>query len=116
MNEDSTEVVRVLLHSVVKCLDLLLVEKAQDTLFQLTTAFAGDDLYEANPLFNGFIDDGTQCPLDIVAAVVDVVKVEFQLHGAPCESVISRATSEALLRVSARLDREPLPLAPRGES
>ena len=104
MDEDSTEVVRVLLDAVVESLDLLLVKEAQDVLFQLSASLAGNDLNEAYSLLDGLIDDLVQRAIDVPATVVDVMKIEFQLHEGCCGSVVSRATNEALVRVPACFD------------
>src|SRR3954453_19331967 len=82
VDEDPTEVVRVLLHPVVERLHLLLLEEAQDSFLQLAGPLAGNDLDERRPLGHGLVDDRPQRPLDLPAVVVDVVKVELQLHPA----------------------------------
>jgi hypothetical protein len=48
---------RVLLHSIVEHLDLLLIEEAEDALFQLAAALARNDLNETGLLFDGLVDD-----------------------------------------------------------
>ena len=60
VDEDASEVVRVLLDPVVQRLDLLLVEEAQHPLLQLATALSGDDLDQPDLLLHRFVDDGTQ--------------------------------------------------------
>lgn len=77
MDEHSTEVVRVLLHTVVECLDLLLVKEAQDAFLQLSASLAGNDLNEANSFLYGLIDNSAQRAIDVSATVVDVVKIQF---------------------------------------
>jgi hypothetical protein len=65
---------------VIERLDLFLVEEAQHALLQMPGALAGDDLDKRGPLTHGFVDDVAQCAVDVVAAVVDVVKIELQFH------------------------------------
>jgi len=82
VHEDAPEVLVVLLDAVVEGTDVLLVEEAEDALFELAAAFAGDDFDQSDALFDGFVDDALKLGLDFVAFVVDVVQVEFELcHG-----------------------------------
>src|SRR6266566_4411728 len=80
VDEQPTEVLRVLLHPVVEGLDVLAVEIAQYVLLELSGPLAGDDLDEGGLLGHRLVDDLPQGPVDVRAAVVDVVQVELQLH------------------------------------
>jgi uncharacterized protein len=80
VHEDPAEVVRVLLHPVVQGLDLLLVEEAQHVLLQRARPLARNDLDQAGPLRHRLFHDLAQRPVDVPAAVVDLVEVELELH------------------------------------
>jgi acyl-CoA thioester hydrolase len=80
MHEDPSKIVGVLLDAVVKRLDLLLVEEAEDMLLQLAAALAGDDLDEWCLLRYRLVDDRPQRTVDLAATVVDVVQVQLELH------------------------------------
>jgi hypothetical protein len=71
---------RVLLHSIVESLDILLVEESQDMLLKLTAALAGDDLYQSNLFVDCFLNDGSERSVNIPAPVVDLVQVELEFH------------------------------------
>ena len=73
MDKHSPEVVGILLHTVVQCLDLLLVEEAQHALFQLAAPFPGDDLDCPDLLLYRFVDDGSKCTIDVFASIVDLM-------------------------------------------
>ena len=73
MDEDSPEVVGVLLDAVVQGSDLLLLEESQDALFELSRPLARDDLDERNVPSYGLVYYLAQRPVDLVAAVIDVV-------------------------------------------
>lgn len=80
MDEDPAEVVRVLFDAVVEDLDLLLVEKTQYVLLELTTPLTRNNLNEPNSLVDRLVNDLSKGAVDIVPAVVDLVQIEFQLH------------------------------------
>ena len=80
MDEDTAEVVRVLLDPVVEALDLLLLEEPQHPLLQLAAPLAGDDLHGGRLLGDGLVDHGPQGGVDLIASVVYLVQVELELH------------------------------------
>src|SRR6478609_3259513 len=80
VDEDAAKVVGVLLDPVVKALDVLAVQEAQNPLLELTRALPGDDLNQGRLLLDRLVDDGSQRSLDLIAPVVDVVQVELELH------------------------------------
>jgi hypothetical protein len=67
VDEDSPEVVGILLHAVVERLDLFLVEKPQDTLLQLAGTLARDDLDESRLFGDRFVNDSAERAFDLVA-------------------------------------------------
>ncbi len=78
IDKQPPEILAVLINAVVFLFDMLLVEKLQYPLFQLSGAFSRDDLHGFDFLLNRLVDDILKLPVDLVAFVVDVVKVEFQ--------------------------------------
>src|SRR4051794_39521178 len=82
VHEHPAEVVRILLDPVVEGLHILAVQEAQDSLLELARALPGDDLDERCLLRDGLGHDRGERVFDLVPAVVDVVQVELELHGA----------------------------------
>src|SRR5215468_6111493 len=82
VDEEPPEVLGVLLDAVVERPDLLLLQEPEHPLLELPRALARDDLNERRLLRHGLVDDRLQRPVDVLPAVVDVVQVELQLHGA----------------------------------
>jgi hypothetical protein len=80
MDEDPTEIMRILLNPVIERPDVLAGEEAKHALFELTASLAGDDLNEPNFLLNGFLDDVSKGPIDIVASVVDLVEIQLEFQ------------------------------------
>ena len=81
MDEDPPVVPRILLDAVVENLDLLLIQKPEDSLLQRTTPLSGDDLDQPNLLVDGFVDDCAQGSVDVITSVVDIVQIKFELDG-----------------------------------
>ena len=77
VDKNAPEILIVFFHPVIEGLDVLLVEKAQHFFLQLSAAFAGDDLYQADALIKRLLDDAVQLGLDLIAPVVDFVQVQF---------------------------------------
>src|SRR6185437_3657541 len=82
VDEEPPEVLGVLLDAVVERLDLFLLQEPEHPLLELPRALARDDLNKRGLLGHGLVDDRLQGPVDVLPAVVDVVQVELQLHGA----------------------------------
>ena len=80
MNENSTKIVRILLHAVILRLDVLLIKESQNTLLQLSAAFSRDDLDQFDLLLDRLVDDAPQRRIDVPTTVVNVVKIEGELH------------------------------------
>src|SRR4029077_11307485 len=81
MDEKATEVLRILLDSVVFRFDLFLLKEPQHVLLELSGSLARDDLDQRCLLGLRLVDDGPQRPVDVLAPVVDVVQVKLELHG-----------------------------------
>src|SRR5689334_24666088 len=91
MNKKAAEVLRILLDSVVFRFDLFLLKEPQHVLLELSGSLARDDLDQRRLLGLRLGDDGSQRPVDVLAAVVDVVQVKLELHGhRPGETVQRR--------------------------
>src|SRR5690348_2237229 len=82
MDEEPPEVLGVLLDAVVERLDLFLLQEPEHPLLELPRALARDDLDQRSLLRHGLVDDRLQGPVDVLPAVVDVVQVKLELHGA----------------------------------
>src|SRR5664279_3458008 len=80
VDEDSTEVVGVLLHPVVERLDLLLVQEPQHVLLKCSRPLARDDLHQRSLRRDGFVDHGPEGAIDLLATVVDVMHVQLEVH------------------------------------
>jgi hypothetical protein len=78
MHKNATEVLTIFVDAMIKNTDMFLVQKAQHFLFQLSTAFAGDDLDQFDTFINSFLHDAVEFGFDLVAAIVDVVKVKLE--------------------------------------
>src|SRR2546429_925060 len=90
MNEKATEVLRILLDSVVFRFDLFLLKKPQHVLLELSGSLARDDLDQGRLPGFRLVDDGPQRPVDVLAPVVDVVQVKLELHGHRPEETVQR--------------------------
>jgi hypothetical protein len=55
-----------------------LIQEAQHFLLQLPAAFAGDDLDQVDLLIDRLLHDAVELRVDLIAAVVDLVQVEFE--------------------------------------
>src|SRR5437762_3585687 len=82
MDEEPPEVLGVLLDAVVERPDLFFLPGTEHPLLELSRALARDDLNQGGLLRHGLVDDRLQGPVDVLPAVVGVVQVELQLHGA----------------------------------
>src|SRR5688572_6100743 len=77
VDEDAAEGLVVFLDAVVEGANVGLIEEAQHFLLELTAAFAGDDLDEADLLAHRFGDDAVELSVELAAVVVNVVQVEL---------------------------------------
>lgn len=66
----------VIFDAVVEGADLFFLQEARNAFFELTAAFARDDLNGLDVLGNGFFDDCAQFALECVRVFADRVKVE----------------------------------------
>jgi hypothetical protein len=78
-DEYPAEIFRILVDAVVERADVLAVEKAQNTLFQLSAAFAGNDLQHIDTFLRSFADGAFQLDIDQIALVEQRVKVQLHL-------------------------------------
>lgn len=79
VDEDPPEIFVVFFQAVIEGTDVGLIEKAQDVLFQLAAALAGDDFDQIDAVVYSFLDDPIQFSLNAIPPIVDVVEIEFQL-------------------------------------
>ena len=78
VNEYPAVILIVLFHAVIQFFDMPLIGKAQNLLFELPAAFAGDDFNERDLLVHGFFYDTVEFRVDLIAFVVNIVQVEFK--------------------------------------
>jgi len=78
MNKNPPEVFIILLDAVIKLFDVSLIEKPQNFLLKLPTAFARDDFDETDFLFKRLFNDAIELGVDLVAMLIDVVQVELK--------------------------------------
>lgn len=83
VNKQPPEVLAILINPVVFGFDVLLLQEPDDLLFELPRPFAGNDLYRVDLSLNGLIDDIAQGSVNLVASVVNVMKVKYQLRHIP---------------------------------
>ena len=77
VDEEATEIFGVFFDAVVEGFDVLLLKEFEDAFFQDAGAFAGDDFDEGDFFVEGFAHDVVEGGFDLLAAVEDVVEVEF---------------------------------------
>lgn len=91
VDEDASEIFIVLFEAMIQFLDLWLVQEPQYFLLELPTAFAGDDLNEFDFPVNRFLHNPIKFRVDLIAAVVYVVQVQFKLcHDPLVSSAVSK--------------------------
>src|SRR5579872_5839054 len=73
----------------VKRLDLLLLQEPEHVLLELTRSLARNDLDQRRLRPHRLVDDVAQGPVDVVAPVIDVVQIEFELHWAVSGQTVS---------------------------
>ena len=78
MNKDAAEIFIILLYAVIQLLDVTLIQEAQHFLLELPAALAGDDLDQFDLALERFFHDAIQLRIDLLAAVVDVVQIQFE--------------------------------------
>ena len=71
VDEDASEVLIVLLNAVIEGFNAGLVQEAKNTLLELATPFAGDDLDQLDALIDRFLDDALQLSVNVAAPIVD---------------------------------------------
>jgi hypothetical protein len=82
MNEYPSEVLIILLDAVIQLFDMTLIQEPQDLLFELSASLARDDFHKADSPLDRFLHYAVKLRIDLVTAIVDVVKVEFKSgHG-----------------------------------
>ena len=77
MHKQPAEVFTVFFDPVVVLFDVLLLQKAQHLLLQLSAALAGNDFHQLYLLVNCLLNDVVQGIIDLSAFVVNVVEVNL---------------------------------------
>ncbi len=78
MNKDTPKVFVVLLDAVVQFADMRLIQKTQNFFLELTTPFTGNNLDESDFLVNGFLHNAIQFSINLAAAIVNAMQIEFE--------------------------------------
>lgn len=78
MDKNPPEVFIVLFDAVVKLFNVSLIEKPHNFLLKLPTTFAGDDFDKIDFLFKRLFNDAIELRVDLVAAIIEVMQVEFK--------------------------------------
>ena len=79
MHEDAPEVFIILLDTVIEGANMLLIEKADHLFLERAAALAGNDFDQFDLPVDGFLNDAIQFNLDLVALIVNVVQIKFEL-------------------------------------
>jgi hypothetical protein len=90
MDEEASKVAAVFFDAMIFRPDVLAVEEAQDTFLELAAAFPGNDLDQADPLADRLVDHPLQFGVNRLAAIEDVVQVQFDLCQARCRRITRR--------------------------
>src|ERR1700722_12447171 len=83
MHEQPAEVLGVLLDPEALGLDVLALEEPQHVLLDLPRPFTRDDLDQRRLLGRRLVENRLQRAVNVLPAVVNVVQVKLELHGAP---------------------------------
>jgi hypothetical protein len=82
VNEYPPKILVILFQAMVKLLNMSLIQKSQHLLLELAAAFAGNDLDQLYFPVQGLLHNAIQRRIDLIAAVVDVVQIQFEFgHG-----------------------------------
>ncbi len=73
MHENTTEIFIVFLDPVVELFYYRLIQKTQNTFFELSAPFAGDDLNQRNPLAYSLVHDTAKLGIDRLPFVENIV-------------------------------------------
>ena len=79
MYKDTAVVLIVLLQPMIELLYLRLHQEADNVLFKLPAALAGDNLNQSDPIFDRLGDDAVQLRVDGRALVVNLMQIQFDL-------------------------------------
>ena len=77
MDENTAEILAVLLHPMVQLANLRLVEKTQNALLELAAALAWNDFHQLNAPVQRFLDNPVKLRVDFIAAIVKIMQIKF---------------------------------------
>ena len=77
MDKNAAKILVIFLKTVIQLTDFLLVEIPEDAFLELAAAFTGNDLHQRDAFINCLLDDAVQFSINLVAAVIYIVKVKF---------------------------------------
>ena len=76
-HKNPPEILAIFVNTMIKGTNMLLVEKAEHLLFELPASLTGDNFHECNFLFNRLLDDAIEFSVNFIAAIINIMKVEF---------------------------------------
>jgi hypothetical protein len=95
MDEYPPEIFVILLNTMVQFLDMSLVQEAQDLFLELAASLPRDYLDKCNFLFDCFFHNTIKFRVNMIAAVVNVVQVEFEFgHGVLAMCLVELAANK----------------------
>ena len=78
VDEDPPEIFFFFFNAMIQLFNMSLVQEPKYLFLQLSTAFAGDNLDQFYFPVNRFLQNTVKLRVDLIAAIVDVVQVEFK--------------------------------------
>jgi hypothetical protein len=80
VHKDSSEIAVVFLKTVVETANMRLIEKSKHMFFELPTAFARNNFDQCDPFCDGLLDNSVQLRVNLVASVINIVKIQYELR------------------------------------
>lgn len=78
MDKDASEILVVFFDAMVQLADVRLIQKAQNFFLELSTTLAWDDFDKINFPVNRFLNDAIEFGVNLIAAIINVVQIEFE--------------------------------------
>jgi hypothetical protein len=78
VNEYPPKILVILLQAVIKLLNMSLIQESQHFLLELAAALARNDLDQLYLPVHGLLDNAIKLRIDLIAAVVDVMQIQFK--------------------------------------
>lgn len=78
MHKDASEILVVFFDAMVELANVRLIQKAQNFFLERAASLARNNFDEINFPVNRFLDNAIQFRINLSAAIVDVVQIEFE--------------------------------------